>query len=555
MRNRAAVVRGGILATLACIAFSTELFPQAKTLSRVYDPVLAAAGNLAPLVNVPISSLFAYRYDATLGEFSAIPFQIDEVDTSGKFLRETDGLADANDEIVFMPGDAGDRAPTDKWVTGSQQNTRIELEVSDPLAPGGKGWVYLFRDVVTQPPVVIEQYVRYHRGPSTTVGTDTVFGKSYVEAHDATGWFTYTAIPVAAGGDGQDILDRQKVRAEGVYLFLFPKINEEANFPYNDVRYGGGPVRGLRELSLVFTFFGAALDTFSFVTQHFPYSVLFSAKEAKIPVIEGLRVNLIRQSMDLNEHASGMKFFNVFNQNGITVDGVSDSQVTDTIIDTPTDSLNWWMVTGNPGSVVVLMKVPRIGTSRKLYYKDNATMETNDTGDKKSYGDSGVLITSTGSITGSFSFDFTNYYLGKIESHQAVDTGDQFKQCALNPMQVTALEQSLTTTAVTDNRGQPLNFVLDDAQPNPFWPLRGIVRLSFKIAQNTTSPILRIFNLLGQEVARFDFNNSQVANNSSAHQILWDGRGANGQLLTAGVYFYQLQAGAQIATKKLIIIR
>jgi len=549
MSNFRATERCRVFATLFLLLSSSGLFSQTKTLNRVYEPVVVAAEKLRPLLNESISVFTGYSYNAATGAFSAIPLQIDEVTDDGDFLRETDGLVDSSDQIVFMPGDTGDRAPTNKWLndSGAQQGTRIELEVSDSLAPDGKGWIYLYRNVAATP--TVPSYVTYDRGPSTTAGTDTVVGKSYVEAHDQIGWFTNTSILAAEGGDGRNILDRQKVRVGGVFAIFTVTLNEQDNLRFIDVRFGGGPVRGLRELAVDIIFSGSSIDTARFVTQYFPYSTLFGAEEAKIPEVQGLSVREIRQSVDFNERAIGMKFFNAFNRSGITVNGMVDTP-TSTITDPP-DGLNWFMVTGNPGTFVVLMNVPLLGAQRQLYYKDDASVVSDDTGDKKSYGDSGLRITSSTSITGSFSFDFTTYYLGK---NQIVDVGDQFRQRALNPLQVKAEEQS-NTTAVHDDRGRPASFGLDDAQPNPFWPLRGTVRLSFKLGQAVSAPSLRIFNLLGQEVARFDFKNSQIAGNGGAQHILWDGRGANGQLLPAGVYFYQLRAGAQVATKKLIIIR
>ena len=539
----------GACAALFTLLLATPLFAQTKTISRTYEPVVVEAGTptVQPLLGASINDLTAYRYDAGSGNFFAIPFQIDELSADGEFLQESDGVVDDNDQIVFMPGDTGDRASTDKWVGDSVNEKRLELEVSDPLAATGKGWIYLFRGVANKPSV--PAYVSYSRGPSTTAGTDTVKGVSYVESHDPAGWFTDVAVNPAAGGDGLDIMDRQKIRASGVYLIFTASINEQENLPFVGVRFGGGPVRGLRELALSFVFLGSALDTFTVVTQYFPYSTSFSAKGAKIPTIDGLQVKSVRQSIDLNDHASGMKFFNSFNLgNGINVDGAAD-QVNESLSDSPTDSLNWSLITGNPGSALVLLKVPRIGQARKLYYKDNAAVDNTDTGDKKSYADTGVLITSTGTITGSFSFDFASYYLGK---NQAASIGDEFKRRALSPMQVSATEQTRTSTAVQGGHSGPLSFVLHDAQPNPFWPLRGNVRLSFTATTSRVAPALRIYNLLGQQVARFDFAR---AADGGTQNILWNGRSSNGELLPAGIYFYQLQAGSQISTKKLVIIR
>jgi hypothetical protein len=526
-----------ILAALFCVALANHALAQQKTLARVYDPVVLAAGKLAVLTNDTIEVFTAYRY--LNGHFVPSRFQIDEVDGKGQFLRESDTIADTNDQVVFMPDDTGDRAPAEQWIDGSG-NTRLELEVTDPLT-NEKGWLYLFRHVKNPPKAT--PYVRYSRGP-VTAGTDTVFATSYVEAHDAQGWFTDTRIR-APYGDDQDILDRQKVRADG-RLFIAVSINEQDNVQYRFIRNSGSrPVRVLREYGIKLTFSGAVLDSSgSFFTQYFPFSTTLSAQNVKIPTITGLTVNSIRQSVDLNERAVGMKFFNAFNSSGITVDGVPDSPVK-TITDPP-DGLNWSMITGNQGSIVTLLNIPLIGTKRELYFNDNLNPNNDDTGDKKSYGDTGILVTAPAQGS-SFSFDFTTYY---VEKNQAVAAGDQFKQRALNPVQVTALKQTRPTSAVKGAHQSPTEFVLNEAQPNPFAPQQGQVRLSFDIGQTNVLPSLQIFNLLGQEVARF-----AGADLRRANAVMWDGRDRLGRLVPAGIYFYQLQVGRQRAVKKLVLLR
>ncbi|MDZ7343796.1 MAG: T9SS type A sorting domain-containing protein, partial [candidate division KSB1 bacterium] len=258
----------------------------------------------------------------------------------------------------------------------------------------------------------------------------------------------------------------------------------------------------------------------------------------------GLSVTEIRQSTDLNSRAIGMKFFNAFNRNGVTIDGVPDSPVL-TITDPP-DGLNWFMATGEPGTILTLVNVPLIGNARELYYKDNAAVDNADTGDKQSFGDFGLRVTGS-NITGSFSFNFTTYFLGR---NQAVDIGDQFKQNALNPLQVTAAEQTRSTSAVAGDQRSPVDFALAEARPNPFAPTQGATRIGFSLGSNAQSPSLRVYNLLGQEVARFE--SAQLV---GRQEIVWDGRDQFGRLAPAGIYFYELTVGKQRAVKKLILLR
>lgn len=543
MSNCFNVRRGLILAAWLGLVFSQHLWAQQKSLTRQYDPIIVSVGKLLPLANDSIGIYTAYCF--INGEFKRSRFQIDELNDRGE-LETPDGVANDDDEVIFMPNGAGDRAPTDKWVDGSD-DTRLELEVTDPIT-SEKGWLYLFRHV--QNPPALASHIRYTSDPNLR-GADVVEGESYSEGHENTGWFTDIRIK-APFGNGQDILDRLKVRVRGTFVIFgvpVPLTLKENALEFVSVSFSGGEVRGFREISLNIAVAGQNLPA-TFSTQYLPYSTLFGAKNANIPVVSGLTVTEIRQSVDFNANASGMTFFNAFNRNGFPVDGTPDSPV-GTILDrnntNPPDSLNWFMVKGSPGAFVVLLSVPVLGTQRTLYYKDNSATDNDDTGDLRSYGDSGLLVTSGANITGSLSFNSTTYYLG---NDITAAFGDQLKEQTLKPAQVTAAEQTRTITAVSENTTQPADFRLDEARPNPFAPREGSVQISFDLGRTNIKPSLRIFNLLGQEVARFD-----AANLLRSQTVLWDGRDRFGRLVPAGIYFYELTVGRQRAVKKLILLR
>jgi hypothetical protein len=174
-------------------------------------------------------------------------------------------------------------------------------------------------------------------------------------------------------------------------------------------------------------------------------------------------------------------------------------------------------------------------------------VDSDDTGDMRSYGDSGLQVTSNTNITGSLSFNSTTYYLGKDIT---AAFGGQMKEQTRKPVQVTAAEQTRTITAISENMSTPAAFRLGEARPNPFTPREGSVQISFDLGRTNLKPGLRIFNLLGQEVARFD-----AVNLLRSQTVLWDGRDRFGRLVPAGIYFYELTVGRQRAVKKLILLR
>ncbi len=92
----------------------------------------------------------------------------------------------------------------------------------------------------------------------------------------------------------------------------------------------------------------------------------------------------------------------------------------------------------------------------------------------------------------------------------------------------------------------PQVFSLSQNYPNPFNPTTKIEYSLGKAAQVS----LKVYNLLGDEVATL-VNSRQEAGSYSVSL------GANGGIvsLASGVYFYRLEAGSLVATKKLILMK
>ena len=88
----------------------------------------------------------------------------------------------------------------------------------------------------------------------------------------------------------------------------------------------------------------------------------------------------------------------------------------------------------------------------------------------------------------------------------------------------------------------PYKFVLNQNYPNPFNPATSI---KYMLPKNC-NVLLQVYNLLGQEVATL-VNKMQFAGD---HDIEWNAAG-----FSSGIYFYRLQAGGFIETKKLILLR
>jgi hypothetical protein len=88
----------------------------------------------------------------------------------------------------------------------------------------------------------------------------------------------------------------------------------------------------------------------------------------------------------------------------------------------------------------------------------------------------------------------------------------------------------------------PAHFILEQNYPDPFNPSTTI-RYGLP---NRSHVLLTVFNTLGQQVAVLP-NGEQEA---GVHEVKFDASG-----LSSGVYFYRMQTGSYVETKKLLLVR
>jgi len=106
---------------------------------------------------------------------------------------------------------------------------------------------------------------------------------------------------------------------------------------------------------------------------------------------------------------------------------------------------------------------------------------------------------------------------------------------------------AMTTTSVEDTDPLDMHFQLFQNYPNPFNPNTTI---SYSVAHNG-EVTLTIFNARGQTV-RTLVNGTR---STGEYSLTWDGRDDAGQLLGSGPYFYRLQVGEAVQTRRMLFLK
>jgi hypothetical protein len=155
-----------------------------------------------------------------------------------------------------------------------------------------------------------------------------------------------------------------------------------------------------------------------------------------------------------------------------------------------------------------------------------------------------------------FKVDVTNYVKSKLSSSASVisfvmaddklsgaDLRLYSSRCSrtMGQLPVQLILTGVTTTAVNDVDQMPTTFSVSQNYPNPFNPSTMIQYQLPKAAAVS----LKVFNTLGEEVSVL-VNEYKEA---GAYQARWNANAPS------GVYFYRLQAGGSVETKKMMLLR
>ena len=159
----------------------------------------------------------------------------------------------------------------------------------------------------------------------------------------------------------------------------------------------------------------------------------------------------------------------------------------------------------------------------------------------------GGTISAGGNQPVSVTFDATALVAGTYRGNLTILSNDPPRSPRRIPISLT-----VTTTGVTEGGSSPREFSLMQNYPNPFNPTTVI---SYAIPAPSVVR-LRIFNLLGQEVATL----VDGQQNAGAHNVTWNGNAGRGYPVSTGVYLYKLEArtgdGRSLSSiKKLVLMK
>jgi hypothetical protein len=341
------LILGGLVAVIG--GASADAAPE--SIERDWEPVIVIGAELGHLQGTPTDELFVYAHRES--HWQQVPFQVDEK-ASGVYTSTQGNPLDGDDEIAFMAADLGDR-PADEDIATSLpiDPTWYRIEVTDPLSPTAGGWAYVVRSAslsASSP----ETYASFD--PVTERIVTSRYALGFLAGHPGLDY-------LALNGSGEDILDRTKLR-----LYVFGSLagteeNLEAPAP---VPVKDGPVRVIMPRRSVIG-----------------YQALFHIRiDEELP---SPYTTAARLSTDFSPDIVPATYYDANTPAGVAIDGEPDG-----VPETPLSG--WCQVSSDTGSLVQVSDASGSGGTPKSYYKDNKTVDANDTGDGVSYGDAGTRV-------------------------------------------------------------------------------------------------------------------------------------------------------------------
>ena len=245
--------------------------------------------------------------------------------------------------------------------------------------------------------------------------------------------------------------------------------------------------------------------------------------------------------------------------------GISDAVVQLKIRqDIRQDNANYFGVTQDKKVYPVFyndaLEAPSFNNNMRLYYQKGDQKLTSNL---LSFTDLDSMFTWDLTIEGNdaenemvLTWDFSNqhhslfFFLYNLESGQWINLNDHDSFVFSSKKNSIPLKLYVTTQKDFTPQVLPTKFSLSQNYPNPFNPSTSI-KINIPYFADGIKATVDIFDVLGRKV-----KNILNRNVKSGEIVLsWQGINESGSKVSSGIYFYRLQAGDFVSSRKMILIR
>jgi hypothetical protein len=171
------------------------------------------------------------------------------------------------------------------------------------------------------------------------------------------------------------------------------------------------------------------------------------------------------------------------------------------------------------------------------YYKDDATPDPEDTGDKMSFGDMGVTVTKPIKY---IYLSVTHYILPPKQPN----VGARYYSYFTHPLQAQA---SLTAVDRIETKDIPQAFFLGRNYPNPF---NATTTIPYLLSEAGHVKI-NIYDVTGRKIRTLVDEEQRPG----TFRAQWDGLNESAQPASSGVYLCEMAAGTFKMTRQLVLLK
>ena len=262
-------------------------------------------------------------FRAQEGQFEPIPYQIDERTEDGDLIftkgpeahpEDADGRLQLRDDFLILARDIGERMDPPSWPDGFIKG--VEIQINDPVHHA-QGYVYV-GVFDRNPPRSTVDYVRYEAQANRIESESYILGFS----KEAPIVFNSLVLKNTMGGNGEDPIDRMKIRLDATLRGGIELKKTEDDYTAKVIGYIDGPIRVIRRTrNRIILFWNipspSAIQDNYFYRDSFIFPILVS-----LPFDLDLffRKASLRISVDLKSKTL-RRFVNEHNRSPVLIDG------------------------------------------------------------------------------------------------------------------------------------------------------------------------------------------------------------------------------------------